>query len=209
MGANAVSWAPATLPGSLTAPSQPSNPAQNGGAAAPQQVKRFATGGCDSMVRIWAYDNAEQKWKLETTLEGHTDWVRDVAWQDNIGLNKSYLASASQVRRERARAKRRGCTQHTADSHARFAHRTKRSSSTSTTHTPTPGPRPRSTHRTLAPAKAANSTTPSGACLGLSPVPYWLSPAATARSRCGKRASRASSRWVRCGLLTLTCSAMR
>ncbi len=33
----------------------------------------------------------------EETLEGHTDWVRDVAWAPNIGLPRSYIASASQV----------------------------------------------------------------------------------------------------------------
>ena len=31
-------------------------------------------------------------------LEGHTDWVRDVAWAPNIGLPRSYIATASQVR---------------------------------------------------------------------------------------------------------------
>ena len=30
-------------------------------------------------------------------LEGHTDWVRDVAWAPNIGLPRSYIATASQV----------------------------------------------------------------------------------------------------------------
>lgn len=31
----------------------------------------------------------------ETTLDGHTDWVRDVAWAPSI-LPKSYIASGSQ-----------------------------------------------------------------------------------------------------------------
>ena len=30
-------------------------------------------------------------------LEGHTDWVRDVSWAPNIGLPRSYIATASQV----------------------------------------------------------------------------------------------------------------
>lgn len=34
----------------------------------------------------------------EDTLEGHTDWVRDVAWAPNIGLPRSYIATASQDR---------------------------------------------------------------------------------------------------------------
>jgi protein transport protein SEC13 len=29
-------------------------------------------------------------------LEGHTDWVRDVSWAPNIGLARSYIASAGQ-----------------------------------------------------------------------------------------------------------------
>ena len=29
-------------------------------------------------------------------LEGHTDWVRDVAWAPNIGLPRSYTVTASQ-----------------------------------------------------------------------------------------------------------------
>lgn len=34
----------------------------------------------------------------EETLEGHTDWVRDVSWAPNIGLPRSYIATASQDR---------------------------------------------------------------------------------------------------------------
>lgn len=32
----------------------------------------------------------------EAVLDGHTDWVRDVAWSPNIGLPRSYVATASQ-----------------------------------------------------------------------------------------------------------------
>lgn len=32
----------------------------------------------------------------EATLDGHMDWVRDVAWSPNFGLPRSYIASASQ-----------------------------------------------------------------------------------------------------------------
>ena len=31
------------------------------------------------------------------TLQGHTDWVRDVAFAPSIGMPKTYLASGSQV----------------------------------------------------------------------------------------------------------------
>lgn len=39
----------------------------------------------------------QQVWVDEETLEGHADWVRDVAWAPNIGLPRSYIATASQV----------------------------------------------------------------------------------------------------------------
>lgn len=46
MGCNAVSWAPATLPGSLV-----STQSQISG-----NVKKIATGGCDNLVKIWAFE---------------------------------------------------------------------------------------------------------------------------------------------------------
>jgi protein transport protein SEC13 len=95
IGCNAVSWAPATQPGSLIAPQPPTAPGAN---ASSQSVKRFASAGCDNLVKIWGYREDTQSWIEEEVLEGHTDWVRDVAWAPNIGLPRSYIATASQVR---------------------------------------------------------------------------------------------------------------
>jgi protein transport protein SEC13 len=70
------------------------------------------TGGSDNKVKIWTYksvsshptsgvyeadsDSAELgTYTEETMLEGHQDWVRDVAWAPSI-LPKSYIATASQ-----------------------------------------------------------------------------------------------------------------
>ncbi|KIM79276.1 hypothetical protein PILCRDRAFT_561803 [Piloderma croceum F 1598] len=95
IGCNAVSWAPATQPGSLITPQQ--NNAVPGQPPAPvQTIKRFASAGCDNLVKIWGYREDSQSWVEEETLEGHTDWVRDVAWAPNIGLPRSYIATASQ-----------------------------------------------------------------------------------------------------------------
>jgi len=47
MGCNAVSWAPAIVPGSLVS----TQPANQGG-----NVKKIATGGCDNLVKIWAFE---------------------------------------------------------------------------------------------------------------------------------------------------------
>jgi protein transport protein SEC13 len=41
-----------------------------------------------------------EEWVEETKLEGHSDWVRDVAWSPATGKNmRSRIASASQDRR--------------------------------------------------------------------------------------------------------------
>lgn len=83
-GVNAVSWAPATVPGSLVS----SKPVGGG-------VRRFVTGGSDNTVKIWDYNPTERNYTPTVELKGHTDWVRDVAWAPTI-LQKSYIASASQ-----------------------------------------------------------------------------------------------------------------
>jgi protein transport protein SEC13 len=96
IGCNAVSWAPATIPGSLITPQQTTLPGQP--PVPVQSVKRFASAGCDNLVKIWGFKEDTQSWVEEEALEGHTDWVRDVAWAPNIGLPRSYIATASQVR---------------------------------------------------------------------------------------------------------------
>ncbi|KAL8919616.1 MAG: hypothetical protein Q9172_004893 [Xanthocarpia lactea] len=84
MGVNAVSWAPAMVPGSLVS-SKPELGAQ----------RRFATGGSDCLVKIWDWNREENTYTPTLSLTGHTDWVRDVAWAPTV-LQKSYIASASQ-----------------------------------------------------------------------------------------------------------------
>nr|CAG4645585.1 EOG090X07N7 [Lynceus sp. MCZ IZ 141354] len=87
IGCNAVSWAPAIAPSSaFDTPGSLSQP-----------VKRFVTGGCDSLVKIWKEE--DDQWIEEAKLEGHSDWIRDVAWAPSIGLPRSIIASCSQDRR--------------------------------------------------------------------------------------------------------------
>jgi len=76
IGCNAVSWSPET------------------------GKKRLVSGGCDNMVKIWSQDETGS-WIAEANgkLEGHSDWVRDVAWAPSIGSNRSIIASCSQDRR--------------------------------------------------------------------------------------------------------------
>jgi len=81
IGVNSVSWASANS--SLIG--EKSN-----------TVKRLVSGGCDNTVKIWRFNEGTNDWKLEETLEGHSDWVRDVAWAPNIGLPTNTIASCSQ-----------------------------------------------------------------------------------------------------------------
>ena len=37
------------------------------------------------------------QWVEEQKLEGHSDWVRDVAWAPSIGLPRSIIASCGTV----------------------------------------------------------------------------------------------------------------
>ena len=87
MGANSVSWAPAIAPGALTSGQTPGQ--------TPGPVRRLATGGCDNLVKLWEFNPTTGSYDNTTTLKGHTDWVRDVAWSPTP-LSKSYIASASQ-----------------------------------------------------------------------------------------------------------------
>ncbi|KAJ2517485.1 GTPase-activating protein S13 [Coemansia sp. RSA 1939] len=86
-GVNAVSWAPVIAVGAFTQP---------GAAQKASLVKQFASGGCDNNVKIWAYSDSKKTYEVIQTLEGHSDWVRDVAYAPNIGLPRTYLATCSQ-----------------------------------------------------------------------------------------------------------------
>ncbi|KAG0685263.1 GTPase-activating protein S13 [Kluyveromyces marxianus] len=65
--------------------------------AASSDGKVFVTGGADNLVKIWRFNPEAATYLLEHTLEGHSDWVRDVAWSPTV-LSRSYLASVSQDR---------------------------------------------------------------------------------------------------------------
>lgn len=79
IGCNAVSWAPVT--------------SGSGSGSA----RRFVSGGCDSLVKVWRHGE-DGRWAQEAKLEGHSDWVRDVAWAPAVGVNRAVIASCSQVR---------------------------------------------------------------------------------------------------------------
>ncbi|ANB12711.1 GTPase-activating protein SEC13 [Sugiyamaella lignohabitans] len=101
VGVNAASWAPPSVSGSIiqTGAGATINAATDGNGSSTtstaQETRRFASGGCDNLVKIWKFDSSVGSYVEEVALEGHTDWVRDVAWSPSV-LSKSYIASASQ-----------------------------------------------------------------------------------------------------------------
>ncbi|KAH3677131.1 hypothetical protein WICMUC_001886 [Wickerhamomyces mucosus] len=87
IGVNSATWAPPVSAGSSIENDKSKS----------LQERRFASGGSDNLVKIWKFNPEVNTYELEHTLEGHTDWVRDVAWSPSV-LARSYIASASQDR---------------------------------------------------------------------------------------------------------------
>lgn len=74
VGCNAVSWAPAL------------------------QNRRFVTGGCDNLVKIWKLDEEAHKWINEHTLEGHTDWVNILSFKKTFSITDNcYLQTSCNI----------------------------------------------------------------------------------------------------------------
>lgn len=65
-GVNTVSW---SLQRKLVAASDGTN-----------RVMRFASGGCDNQVIVWRRNGPNWEQENELQEDGHTDWVRSVAW---------------------------------------------------------------------------------------------------------------------------------
>lgn len=81
VGVNSVTWAPVVGISS----------------AGSRHQKRIASGGCDNTIKVWNYDETAMRWVQDgPPLLGHSDWVRDVAWAPNLGMQQSTIASAGQ-----------------------------------------------------------------------------------------------------------------
>jgi len=64
-------------------------------------AKRFVTGGMEGKVKIWQENLATQQFEVVAELGGqgkaaHEDWVRDVAWCNNIGVMKDMIATCGE-----------------------------------------------------------------------------------------------------------------
>ena len=54
----------------------------------------MVSGGIDGKVKLWTF--RDNKFDLQSELSSHDDWVRDVAWCNNIGLMQDTIASCSE-----------------------------------------------------------------------------------------------------------------
>jgi len=83
-GVNALSWAPSPNMGSLIC--EPSNAEKN------ERKKRIVVAGNNQAIKIYE-EVTHGEWREERNLEGHSDWVRGVAWAPSTGLNRDVIAS--------------------------------------------------------------------------------------------------------------------
>lgn len=84
-GVNGLSWGPSTEPAMLSR--------DNKKFVLPP--KRICTGGIDKFVKVWTFENDSQLPK-EEKIGTHDNWVRDVAWCTNIGVQNEMIASVSE-----------------------------------------------------------------------------------------------------------------
>ena len=91
-GVNGISWGPSTSPALLMPSVRPEDKFE-----ATDKFKlpnrRLVSGGNDNIVRLWEFVDGTLK---ETKVGEHTDWVRDVAWSNNIGLLHETIATCSE-----------------------------------------------------------------------------------------------------------------
>lgn len=56
--------------------------------------KRFVSAGCDGKVKFWYFK--DNRFVITKEILAHEDWIRDVAWSNNIGLMQDTVASCSE-----------------------------------------------------------------------------------------------------------------
>lgn len=103
MGVNAVTWAPSHhIGGKLDATGAASAVSlvagADTGAGVGATVKRIATAGCDNAVCVYKQvvtPQGSNSWEKEAEMRGHSDWVRDVAFNPSSGLGINTLASCA------------------------------------------------------------------------------------------------------------------
>ena len=80
-----MSWSPGNAPSSLF-----KKPEEE------QSLLRLVSGGDEKQAKIWWKDASKpnSEWQVEAVLDGHSNWITDVAWAPNIGLPEEQIATA-------------------------------------------------------------------------------------------------------------------
>mmetsp|Transcript_42557 Transcript_42557/g.31159 ORF Transcript_42557/g.31159 Transcript_42557/m.31159 type:complete len:214 (+) Transcript_42557:324-965(+) len=91
-GINALSWGPSTEPSILSQEHQSAHIDNQQFALPP---KRLVSAGNDCKIIVWHLKEHLERVKDDFEHE-HQDWVRDVAWANNIGLTHETIASCSE-----------------------------------------------------------------------------------------------------------------
>jgi len=88
-GVNSISWSAPTNVIMASKENQQNN--------ATREVKRFVSGGCDHLVKIWNFEYKSDEYQCVKQMNEHDNWVRDVAWSPiPSSTSHSVVASCSE-----------------------------------------------------------------------------------------------------------------
>lgn len=88
-GVTSLSWAPPAHTASTESALEISSNSSN---------LKFVSGGLDNLIRVWqTNDNQIKSFYSAATLDGHEEFVRDVAWRPNLNTNLDTIASGGDV----------------------------------------------------------------------------------------------------------------
>lgn len=62
-----------------------------------QNALKFATASCEKNIKIFEYNANTSSFEEKYTLQGHSDWVRDISWNPSFIDSYDTLASCSEV----------------------------------------------------------------------------------------------------------------
>lgn len=94
-GVNSISWA--TPSNIIISGNNDDNKDNDNQENIIREYKRFVSGGCDNMIKIWNFEYSKNDYEINAELNQHENWVRDVAWSPiPTSTSHSIIASCSE-----------------------------------------------------------------------------------------------------------------